>query len=81
MITYVFMGHSLFNIKHQTSNVKRQTSNVKHQTSNIKRQTSNIFYLSCGVNPYMPDIVLLSCVAYSLSGCLPGQQRCHREGR
>ena len=45
MITYVFMGHSLFNIKRQTSNVKRQTSNIKHQTSNIKRQTSNIKYL------------------------------------
>lgn len=42
MITYVFMGHSLFNIKHQTSNVKRQTSNIKRQTSNIKYLLSQL---------------------------------------
>lgn len=32
MITYVFMGHSLFNIKHQTSNIKYLLSQLRSES-------------------------------------------------
>ncbi len=32
MITYVFMGHSLFNIKRQTSNIKHLLSQLRSES-------------------------------------------------
>ena len=46
MITYVFMGHSLFNIKRQTSNIKHQTSNIKYLLSQLRSESIYARYCS-----------------------------------